>query len=245
MPGTTAIEWTNKTWNPVTGCTKVSPGCDHCYAERLTNRFGRDFTQVSLHPNRLDAPLHWREPSYIFVNSMSDLFHPRVPYTFVDQVFAVIRQCPQHTFQILTKRPSRMRRYPGLWPANAWAGISIESQDYAWRADILRKVPAAVRFLSIEPLIGPIASLDLQGIHWVIVGGESGPGHRPLDINWVRTLRDQSVSEHVAFFFKQWGGLTPKSGGRELDGRTWDEMPRGLAIPTPETPRLVPAFAVS
>ncbi len=245
MPGTTRIEWTNKTWNPVTGCTKVSPGCDHCYAERLSNRFGRDFTQVTRHPNRLDAPLHWREPSYIFVNSMSDLFHPHVPFAFVDQVFDIIRQCPQHTFQILTKRPSRMWRYPGQWPTNAWAGVSIESQEYAWRADTLRRVPTAVRFLSVEPLVAPITTLNLQGIHWVIVGGESGPGHRPMDINWVRALRDQCVQEHVSFFFKQWGGLTPKSGGRELDGRTWDEMPHGLAIPAREAHRLLPVLVVS
>ncbi|MBI4202541.1 MAG: phage Gp37/Gp68 family protein [Chloroflexi bacterium] len=239
MPGTTAIEWTNKTWNPVTGCTKVSPGCDHCYAERLTQRFGRDFTQVTLHPERLTAPLHWRQPSYIFVNSMSDLFHSgKVPYTFVDEVFDVIRRCPQHTFQILTKRPSRMLRYPGPWPANAWAGVSVESQRYAWRIDVLRKVPAAVRFLSIEPLIGPIADLNLHDIHWVIVGGESGPGHRPIDPCWVRTIRDQCIAQKVPFFFKQWGGLTPKWGGRLLDGRTWDEMPACGSPSSLEVPNL-------
>lgn len=239
MPGSTPIEWTNKTWNPVTGCTKVSPGCDHCYAERLTNRFGRDFSKVTQHRDRLEAPLHWREPSYIFVNSMSDLFHSeKVPYAFVDQVFDVMQRCPQHTFQILTKRPSRMRHYPGPWPQNAWAGVSVENAEYVWRIDVLRKVAATVRFLSIEPLIGPLPVLDLHGIQWVIVGGESGPNHRPMEENWATSVRDACQRQGVPFFFKQWGGLTPKAGGRMLEGRTWDEMPLREPSADNRTPRL-------
>ena len=244
MPGDTRIEWTNKTWNPVTGCTKVSPGCDHCYAERLTERFGRDFSEVKLHPGRLDAPAHWKQPSYIFVNSMSDLFHSeKVPYAYVDQVFDIIRRCPQHVFQILTKRPQRMRHYPGSWPSNAWAGVSIESEAYTWRADFLRKVGAQVRFLSLEPLLGPLDSLNLEEIQWVILGGESGPGHRPMNPEWVLDIRDRCRARGIPFFFKQWGGLTPKSGGRLLEGRTWDEMPPhnvGLPVRIPAL-RLAPA----
>lgn len=226
MPGLTAIEWTDRTWNPVTGCTKVSPGCDNCYAERITRRFGGSFDRVTLHPDRLHAPLSWRKPSSVFVNSMSDLFHSEtVPFEFVDRVFDVMRRCPQHVFQILTKRPSRMKHYRREWPANVWAGTSIESQDYVWRVDQLRMVEAKVKFLSIEPLIGRIYNLDLTDIDWVIVGGESGPGHRPIDPTWVRDLRDQCVSEEVPFFFKQWGGLRSKSHGRLLDGKLWDQMP--------------------
>lgn len=226
MPGSSAIEWTNRTWNPVTGCTKISPGCDNCYAERITHRFGGDFSRVTLHPERLDAPLRWRKPSYIFVNSMSDLFHSdQVPFEFVDRVFDVMLRSPQHVFQMLTKRPSRMKYYSGPWPSNVWAGTSVESQDYVWRCEELRKVPAAVRFLSLEPLIGPIDSIDLSGIHWVIVGGESGPKSRPMSAGWVRRIRDICDDAGVPFFFKQWGGVHSKAGGRELDGMTWDGMP--------------------
>ena len=244
MPGDTPIEWTNKSWNPVTGCTKVSPGCDHCYAERLTERFGHDFSKVTLHPNRLDAPLHWKRPSYIFVNSMSDLFHSeKVPYSFVDQVFDVIRGCPQHIFQILTKRPQRMKHYPGIWPSNAWAGVSIESDTYTWRADVLRKVRAPIRFLSLEPLLGPLESLNLEDIQWVIVGGESGPGHRPMDLEWVLDIRDKCLAQNIPFFFKQWGGLTPKAGGRLLDETTWNQMPSSPQVASPSVPLLRPAYA--
>ncbi len=225
MPGVSSIEWTNKTWNPVTGCTKVSAGCDNCYAERISKRFGRDFSEIRLHDDRLEAPLHWRKPSLIFVNSMSDLFHPDVPYSFVREVFEVAAACPQHTFQVLTKRPNRMKLYPNCWPANVWAGTSIENQEFVWRADQLRRVRASVRFLSLEPLIGPITQIDLSGIDWVIVGGESGPGHRPMERAWVETIRGHCHTSGVAFFFKQWGGHNSKAGGRVLGERTWDEMP--------------------
>ena len=226
MPGQSAIEWTEKTWNPVTGCTKVSAGCDNCYAERITARFGGDFSKVILHPERLEVPLKWKKPSLIFVNSMSDLFHPEIPFTFVESVFKVMREAEQHTFQILTKRPSRMKHFPGHWPPNVWAGTSIENAEYRWRADQLRMVPAGTKFLSIEPLIGPVGPLNLSSIDWVIVGGESGYNHREIEIGWVRDIRDQCLDANVAFFFKQWGGRSPKAGGRTLDGRLWDELPK-------------------
>jgi len=230
LPGITTIEWTDRTWNPVTGCTKVSPGCDNCYAERITKRFGRDFTVVTCHPDRLSLPGKWKEPSRIFVNSMSDLFHPDVPWPFVDDVFEVMRLADHHIFQILTKRPSRMKHLSGEWPANVWAGTSVENADYKWRADQLRRVPAAVRFLSVEPLIAPMGELDLSGIDWVIVGGESGPGHRPIHESWVTDIRDRCLEANVAFFFKQWGGHTSKAGGRTLQGKTWNEMPLAAVV---------------
>lgn len=225
----TAIEWTDKTWNPTTGCNKVSPGCKHCYAEALTKRFhnhfenGFDFT---LHHNRLEDPKRWRKPSRVFVNSMSDLFHERMPLDFLREVFRVMEECPKHVFQILTKRHERMLDLASEleWPENVWMGVSVENQDCTHRVDYLRQVPAAVRFLSCEPLIGPL-NLDLEGIHWVIVGGESGPRHRPIEASWVREVREQAHTADAAFFFKQWGGIRPKAGGRELDGRTYDEMP--------------------
>lgn len=226
MPGFTTIEWTDRSWNPVTGCTKVSAGCDHCYAERITKRFARDFTEITCHPDRLELPLRWKDPSRIFVNSMSDLFHPHVSWEFVKQVFDVMERARWHTFQILTKRPSRMKHYPGRWPDNVWAGTSIEEARYRWRADQLRNVPASTRFLSIEPLIAPVGTLDLTGIQWVIVGGESGPHHRPIEQDWVTEIRDQCAQAEVAFFFKQWGGRTSKAGGRTLEGREWSEMPQ-------------------
>ncbi len=281
----TGIEWTDATWNPVTGCSKVSPGCVHCYAEtmaltRLTGREGypglpwtpeNATTNVVLRPERLDIPLRWRKPRRVFVNSMSDLFHELVPIDYVARVFNVMasstltcdrRGCRHdddlggcwegepHTFQVLTKRPERMRDVVstlpswvaehwggdatlsarmefGDWPLpNVWLGTSIENDRFTGRADALRETPAAVRFLSCEPLLGPLPSLDLTGIDWLIVGGESGPGARPMHPEWVRDLRDRAVAAGVAFFFKQWGGRTPKAGGRELDGRTWDEFPR-------------------
>ena len=249
MSSLSAIEWTDATWNPVTGCTKVSPGCKYCYAERLTERFGQQrFTEVVLHPERLQLPLRWRPPKMIFVNSMSDLFHERVPFTFVDQVFEVIGQMPQHTFQVLTKRPDRLL----LWhrggdndqpvraiPPNAWLGVSVESMTYAWRLDSLRRVAVAVRFVSAEPLLGPLTALDLTGIAWLITGGESGGSGaralveamksgwrvKPEALSWVRELRDRCVRGGVAFFHKQWGGPRPTSGGRLLDGRIWSEYP--------------------
>jgi len=234
----TAIEWTDSTWNPVTGCTKVSPGCKYCYAERLTERFGRRFTEIRLHPERLSLPTRWRRPRRIFVNSMSDLFHEQIPESIIKQVFAVMAEAHWHTFQVLTKRAERLAEVGArlAWPANVWQGVSIESAVYVWRIRHLRHVPAAVRFLSVEPLLGPIPHLPLDGIDWVIVGGESGPRRRPLDPAWVREIRDQCRAAGIPFFFKQWGGATPKAGGRMLDDRLWDEMP---ADPRTQEPSLV------
>jgi protein gp37 len=225
----TAIEWTDKTWNPTVGCNKVSPGCKHCYAETITKRFHQNFPngfEFTLHPERLDEPRRWRQPSRVFVNSMSDLFHEQMPLDFLREVFRVMEECPLHVFQILTKRHERLVDLtPELnWPENVWVGVSVENQDYAHRVDYLRKVPAAVRFLSCEPLIGPL-DLDLKGIHWVIVGGESGRGHRPIEAEWVRDIQAQCREQDAAFFFKQWGGIRPKARGRKLDGLTFDEMP--------------------
>ena len=225
----TTIEWTDKTWNPTVGCNKVSPGCKHCYAETITKRFHQNFPNgfdFTLHPERLEEPRRWRKPSRVFVNSMSDLFHERMPLSFLQEIFDVMEECPQHVFQILTKRHERMLELaPQLpWPENVWMGVSVEAQDYVHRVDYLRRVPAEVRFLSCEPLLGPL-ELNLEGIHWVIVGGESGPGHRTIEADWVLSIREQAEACGVAFFFKQWGGLRPKSGGRDLDGHTYDEMP--------------------
>jgi protein gp37 len=299
MGDKSAIQWTDATWNPVTGCSKVSPGCAHCYAETVTAKYAgrkgfiaehRPWTpgnaehNVTLWPERLEQPLHWTKPRMVFVNSMSDLFHEQVPDEYICKVFDVMRACipgngpgNDHTFQVLTKRPERMRdiclrlRFNGegsgrIWLAdnvgdldgyalmgglpgcrpmpNVWLGVSIENRRFVSRADVLRKTPAAVRFVSAEPLLGPLVldahagdercwsnrdpflpELDLAGIDWLIVGGESGSGHRPMRERWVRDLRDECRIYGTAFFFKQWGGRTPKSGGRELDGRTWDEMP--------------------
>ena len=301
----TAIEWTDETWNPVTGCDRVSPGCDNCYALTLAKRlkamgqpkYQRDGDprtsgpgfRLTVHPEELDRPLRWRRPRRVFVNSMSDLFHRDVPDAFIAQVFSVMARAQQHTFQVLTKRPRRMvdllgsvdaggqalledlwdegearGLYEAPWPLpNVWLGTSIESDRYTFRADALRATPAAVRFLSLEPLLGPLPSLDLTGIDWVIVGGESGPGARPMHPDWVRDIRDRCVDAGVAFFFKQWGNYRPlldyltdgggcpvpmvelptpdgsrrgemarvgkKAAGRELDGRTWDDMPGGAA----------------
>lgn len=225
----TAIEWTDKTWNPTTGCNKVSPGCKHCYAETITKRFHANFPngfRFTLHSERLGEPLKWRKPSRVFVNSMSDLFHEQMPISFLAQVFEVMQKADHHVFQILTKRHERLVELAPLlpWPDNVWMGVSVESQKYAHRVDYLRQVPAKVRFLSCEPLLGPL-ELDLTGIHWVITGGESGLKHRPIKEEWVRSIRDQCQEEGVAFFHKQWGGVRPKSNGRVLDGKTWDEMP--------------------
>jgi protein gp37 len=234
--GRSGIEWTEATWNPVTGCSKVTPGCAHCYAETLSHRFGwteqpwssaNAQVNVRLHRERLDQPLRWRRPRMIFVNSMSDLFHELVPLAFIRDVFGVMEDANQHVFQILTKRHERLAELaPHLeWPANVWMGVSIENKRWIERADSLRSVPAAVRFISAEPLLGPLDGLDLAGIHWMIAGGESGPGHRPVDERWLLDLRDQCDNEGIPFFFKQWGGRTPKTGGRTLDGREWSGMP--------------------
>jgi protein gp37 len=234
MAQDSTIEWTDATWNPVTGCTKLSPGCKNCYAHRMARRLHamgqaryRNNFAVTLQPDVLDQPLRWNQPRKIFVNSMSDLFHDDVPLDFIQAVFEVMGKAHWHTFQILTKRSERLVELaPKLsWPANIWIGVSVENAGYTYRVDHLRKVAAAVRFLSVEPLLGPIPRLPLQGIHWVIVGGESGPGARNVDARWVRQIRDRCVAQGVPFFFKQWGGTRKKVTGRRLDGRTWDEMP--------------------
>lgn len=230
------IEWTNATWNPVTGCTKISPGCKHCYAEVFAERWrgipGHHYEQgfdLRLWPERLNLPLTWKKPQTIFVNSMSDLFHENVPSSFIKMVFQTMEKASWHTFQILTKRSERLVELaPKLnWPSNVWMGVSIENDKYLWRADHLREVRAAVRFLSLEPLLGPLSDINLVGIDWVIVGGESGPGAQPMDSQWVIEIRDKCLKARVPFFFKQWGGVQKKKNGRELEGRTWDEMPEG------------------
>jgi protein gp37 len=247
MATRSAIEWTEVTWNPTTGCDQISPGCDNCYALALAKRLkamgaakyqadgdprtsGPGFG-VSLHPDALREPYTWRSPRVVFVNSMSDLFHARVPLGFVRDVFAVMADTPQHTYQVLTKRSSRLRKVAEKldWPPNLWMGVSVENADALLRVSDLRAVPAAVRFLSCEPLIGPLDGLDLEGIGWVIAGGESGTGRRSLDPAWVTGIRDCCLDAGVPFFFKQWGGRTPKAGGRELDGRYWDQMPVSAA----------------
>jgi protein gp37 len=231
-----AIEWTEATWNPVTGCSKVSPGCAHCYAETLSLRFRwseRAWTpanaeeNVVLHPERLDQPIRWRRPRTVFVNSMSDLFHELVPLEFIQQVFEVMVAAERHVFQVLTKRHERLVELASElpWPENVWIGVSIENRRWVERADYLRQVPAAVRFISAEPLLGSLGELDLDGIDWLIVGGESGHRHRPVRAEWVRELRDRCQADEVAFFLKQWGGRTPKAGGRMLDGVEWAQMP--------------------
>jgi protein gp37 len=234
MAERSTIEWTEATWNPVTGCSKVSTGCKHCYAERLAHRLQamgsvryRNGFAVTLHPAVLDLPQRWRRPRMIFVNSMSDLFHESVPPEFIQRVFATMRDCPQHTFQVLTKRSARLRDLaPHLdWAPNIWMGVSVENRRVIHRIHDLQAVPAYVRFLSCEPLLGPLDDLPLDGIHWVIVGGESGPGARPMQAAWVRAIRDQCRRAHVPFFFKQWGGARKDRTGRKLDGRTYDAMP--------------------
>lgn len=231
------IEWTQATWNPVTGCSKVSPGCAHCYAETFAERFrgvrGHPYEQgfdLKLHPARLELPLRWKRPRLVFVNSMSDLFHDNVPVDYIRAVFATMQLADQHVFQVLTKRADRLSQLAPLlkWPDNIWMGVSIENRRFTWRADRLRTVNAAVRFISAEPLLGRLEGLELHGIGWLITGGESGPRHRALNPDWARDLRDRCLAEGVAFFFKQWGGRTSKAGGRELDGRTWSQMPRPL-----------------
>jgi len=238
MSDNSAIEWTDATWNPVTGCTQLSPGCDHCYALAFAERFrgvpGHPYEQgfdLKLWPGRLELPLRWRQPRRIFVNSMSDLFHEDVPDDYILRVFRVMAAADWHTYQVLTKRPRRMadmgERLP--WGPHIWAGTSVELDRYAWRSNsCLRRVPAQVHFVSAEPLLGPLTSLQLDHLDWVITGGESGPRFRACDPAWVRDLRDRSLDAGVAFFHKQWGGRTPKAGGRLLDGRTWDLLPDRL-----------------
>lgn len=247
MGDRSAIEWTEATWNPTTGCDKTSPGCDNCYALTLAKRLramGQPKYQndgdprtsgpgfgLTLHPDALEVPYGWRTPRVIFVNSMSDLFHPSVPLDFIQSVFSVIQETPQHVYQVLTKRSKRLAAVADglLWPDNLWIGVSVESERYAFRVDHLREVSAAIRFLSAEPLLGPLSNLDLSGIDWLIAGGESGPNARPLEPGWVRDLRDQCSAAGVPFFFKQWGGRTPKAGGRQLDGLLHDAMPKAPA----------------
>jgi protein gp37 len=234
MADGSSIEWTDATWNPVTGCTQVSAGCDHCYALRFAERWrgipGHPFEQgfeLRLWPERLELPLRWQRPRRIFVNSMSDLFHHQVPDEFIHAVFETMARARRHQFQVLTKRSGRLKRLAGQlpWPPHVWVGVSIELDRFCWRAEDLADVPAAVRFVSAEPLLGPLPSLRLEGLHWVITGGESGPGFRECRPEWVRDLRDRCSAAGVAFFHKQWGGIRPGSRGRLLDGRTWDEFP--------------------
>lgn len=255
MADGSGIEWTEATWNPTTGCDRVSAGCDHCYALTLAKRLkamgaakyqtdgdprtsGPGFG-VTTHPSALRLPYQWRQPRLIFVNSMSDLFHAKVPIAFIREVFAVVAETPQHTYQLLTKRSVRLRRVAGnlVWPSNLWMGVSVENTAQLARLDDLRQVEAAVRFVSAEPLLGPLNDLDLRGIDWVITGGESGPRARPCDASWVREIRDACSVAGVPFFHKQWGGLRPKSQGRELDGVVHDGMPSpvaDLARPVPD-----------
>ena len=238
MAALSKIEWTETTWNPVTGCTKISHGCKHCYAERMSKRlqamgmekYRRGF-EVVVHESVLQEPLKWKNPSLVFVNSMSDLFHKAVPIDFVQSVFEVMNEASQHTFQVLTKRPGRVKQIDARldWAPNIWLGTSIESERWQDRLDRLKSTGARTKFLSLEPLLGPLPDLDLSGIDWVIVGGESGPGARPMDAEWVREIRDNCVDSNVPFFFKQWGGVFKKRTGRTLDGRTWDEMPQPVS----------------
>lgn len=238
MAQNSAIEWTETTWNPLTGCTKISPGCKHCYAERMSLRlqamgqpnYVNGFA-LTLHEGMLNAPLHWKKPRIVFVNSMSDLFHKDVPDDFVLRVFDVMRRAHWHVFQLLTKRSERLLNLSSAipWSANVWMGVSVERCDYAFRIDHLRQTSAITRFLSLEPLLGPLPALNLSGVDWVIVGGESGPGARPVQEGWVTEIRDQCVAVGVPFFFKQWGGVFKKRTGRMLEGRTWDEMPTARA----------------
>jgi protein gp37 len=248
MADGSAIEWTEATWNPTTGCDRVSAGCDNCYAMTLSKRLkamgspkyqtdgdprtsGPGFG-VATHPDTLRLPLTWRSPRLVFVNSMSDLFHAKVPISFIRDVFEVMAATPQHTYQVLTKRSRRLSRLADRveWPANVWMGVSVENAAQLYRVDDLRTVPAQTRFLSCEPLLGSLDGLDLSGISWVIAGGESGQGYRPVDVAWVRTVRDACMQAGVPFFFKQWGGRTAKIGGRELDGQRWSQMPGRTSV---------------
>jgi protein gp37 len=237
-----SIEWTNSTWNPVTGCTKISAGCKHCYAERMSKRLQAMGTpqyatgfKLALHPEMLELPLRWKKSRTIFVNSMSDLFHQDIPLAYIQQVFDIMNRCPQHQFQVLTKRPHLTAEYaPHLtWSPNIWMGTSVENMLVTPRIADLQRVPAHIRFLSLEPLLGPLPRLHLQAIHWVIVGGESGPGARAMNPDWVRQIHTQCLAHSVPFFFKQWGGINKAKTGRLLDGRTWDQMPASAVVLPP------------
>lgn len=239
MSTKSAIEWTESTWNPLTGCTKISPGCKHCYAERMALRLQamgqpnyRNGFNLTLHEHVLELPLHWKTPQMIFVNSMSDLFHKNVPVEFIQKVFQVMMEASWHTFQVLTKRSNRLTELDEqfIWPKNVWMGVSVENMDYTFRIDHLKQTHAKTKFLSLEPLLGPLQDLNLTGIDWVIVGGESGPKARPIQRSWVVDIRDQCQSANVPFFFKQWGGTNKKKSGRELDGRTWGELPANYKL---------------
>lgn len=260
MANNSHIEWTEATWNPIAGCTVISPGCTNCYAMRLAARLAvmgqpkyQGTTRVSagrakwnghinLDERSLSLPKSWKAGRTIFVNSMSDLFHERIPLKFVQRVFETMEETPQHTYQVLTKRADRAEELSGHlpWPDNVWLGVSVENADYRWRIDHLRRIPAAVRFLSLEPLLGPLDDLDLHRIHWVIVGGESGPGSRRMMAEWVRSIRDQCSHHRIAFHFKQWGGTNKKITGRILDGRTWDELPRAFVSHPTDTQSAIP-----
>lgn len=238
MASNSTIEWTESTWNPVTGCNKISPGCKNCYAERMAKRLKamgqanyRNGFKLTLQPHMLELPLRWKKPQTIFVNSMSDLFHKDVPLEYVQEVFDVMKRAHWHRFQVLTKRADRLEQISPLldWAPNVWMGVSVESQKYVSRIDHLRRTGATTKFLSLEPLLGPLKNLDLKNIDWAIVGGESGFGARPMLVNWVTDIRQQCSDSNVAFFFKQWGGVQKKKAGRTLEGRTYDEMPLRFA----------------
>jgi protein gp37 len=235
MAGKSAIEWTESTWNPVTGCSEISAGCKNCYAKRMALRLQamgqpnyRNGFELTCHPHVLDLPLHWKKPQMIFVNSMSDLFHKQVPKDFILKIFVTMNKASQHTFQILTKRAKHLEDLSSSlpWSENIWMGVTVENSDYKERIDSLRRSGAYIKFLSLEPLLGDVGVLNLEGIDWVIVGGESGPKARPIKTSWVRNIQEQCKKQNVSFFFKQWGGINKKKNGRLLDGKTWDEMPK-------------------
>jgi protein gp37 len=234
MAVNSGIEWTESTWNPVTGCSEISAGCKNCYAKRMALRLQamgqpnyRNGFKVTCHPKSLDLPLCWKKPQMIFVNSMSDLFHTKVPCEFITKIFDVMSRTPQHIYQFLTKRAERLAELSDLmpWSKNVWAGVTVEATEYKYRIELLRQTKANVKFLSLEPLLEDIGKLDLTGIDWVITGGESGPGARPIEADWVRNIREQCIEQNVPFFFKQWGGFNKKKNGRELDGKEWDQIP--------------------